>query len=897
MQEDNKQKQLEAKRERTKDLKQQISRLDDQIETLNAQYNHLQQEHDRLQQQYDAVREGRIWKLFLAAKKVQRFIRLCGKYVLGKRDRREIFSRSFKMKKARNRVKKVKYKLYEQGFIDKALAELDKECNSSDNPFVRKLAAWELAVWHADQYKAESAEKCLFYIQKATKKEKNQEFLRKSAILKAESYAILNREKEARKVTDEALASVSHADLYLARANLANSPAEKIGWINQALALFDMVPLGTGSSDKPTVYDGLYTRYQGVQGKISQHPKQPKVTIIIPAYNAADGIQTALDSVLAQTWTNLEVIVADDCSTDGTVQIANAYVQQDPRVQVISNATNSGAYTARNEALAIATGTFVTINDADDWSHPEKIAAQACHLLAQTEVIANTSQQARATEALMFYRRGKPGEYLFANMSSLMFRREPVMEQLGFWGSVRFGADGEFKKRLKRVFGEEAVVDLQTGPYSFQRQSESSLTGSEAFGYHGFFMGARKEYAESYTAYHRSGQSLKYAYPQETRPYPVPEPMLPNREKLHGKRRHFDVIIASEFRLLGGTNMSNIEEIKAQKQRGMKTGLIQMARYDLQSVKEINPKVRELIDGETVQMLVYGEQISCDVLIIRHPPVLQEWQQYIPDVKADHVRVIINQPPKREYSGQGKRLYDIPRCANHVEKYFGKRGRWYPIGPSIREALTKHHSEELRAIQLDSADWVNIIDVEAWRRKQRPANKHIVIGRHARDQYVKWPAERDTLLTIYPDAPDYKIHILGGAKVPKNILGQLPVNWEVHEFGDIDPKDFLAGLDVFVYYTHPDWIEAFGRVIFEAMAAAVPVIIPPSYRALFGEAAIYAEPEEVQTKIAELMQDAEAYTLQVEKARQFVENHFGYAQHIKRLETCFLKANRYIFHE
>ncbi len=65
--------------------------------------------------------------------------------------------------------------------------------------------------------------------------------------------------------------------------------------------------------------------------------------------------------------------------------------------------------------------------------------------------------------------------------------------------------------------------------------------------------------------------------------------------------------------------MSNAEEIKAQKQYGLRTGLIQMSRYDFNSAKSINPKIRELIDGQQVQMIVYGERVSCDLLIVRHP--------------------------------------------------------------------------------------------------------------------------------------------------------------------------------------------------------------------------------------------------------------------------------------
>jgi hypothetical protein len=331
--------------------------------------------------------------------------------------------------------------------------------------------------------------------------------------------------------------------------------------------------------------------------------------------------------------------------------------------------------------------------------------------------------------------------------------------------------------------------------------------------------------------------------------------------------------------------MSNLEEIKAQKKMGLRTGLIQMSRYDLNSVELLNPKIREAIDGDLVQLLVYGEKVSCDVLIVRHPPILEDWQQYIPDVDAKNIQVIVNQPPKRDYSEEGETLYHLDRCGNHLETYFGKRGQWYPIGPLIRETLHKHHADELKSIQLEQEDWVNIIDVDEWKRSTRStASSKVKIGRHSRDQYVKWPVEKEQLLSIYPDSDPYEIHVLGGAKSPKKVLGDLPANWNIVEFGKVEPKDFLAQLDVFVYYTHPDWIEAFGRVIFEAMAVGVPVIISPQYKDLFKEAAIYAEPEEVKGKIDELMSDAAYYKRQVDMAYAYVENQFGYSKHACRLE-------------
>ena len=72
-------------------------------------------------------------------------------------------------------------------------------------------------------------------------------------------------------------------------------------------------------------------------------------------------------------------------------------------------------------------------------------------------------------------------------------------------------------------------------------------------------------------------------------------------------------------------------------------------------------------------------------------------------------------------------------------------------------------------------------------------------------------------------------------------------------------------------------------MIIEAMAVGVPVILPHSYRELFKEAAIYAEPSEVKSNIDRLMADDEYYESQVRVARDYVEKHFGYTVHATRL--------------
>ena len=84
------------------------------------------------------------------------------------------------------------------------------------------------------------------------------------------------------------------------------------------------------------------------------------------AYNREQFISEAIESVLAQDYTNFELIIVDDCSSDNTVEIANSYKNIDPRIQVYLNERNLGDYQNRNQAASYATGDLLMYVDSDD---------------------------------------------------------------------------------------------------------------------------------------------------------------------------------------------------------------------------------------------------------------------------------------------------------------------------------------------------------------------------------------------------------------------------------------------------------------------------------------------------------------------------------------------------
>jgi len=586
----------------------------------------------------------------------------------------------------RQKLKQIKHHLYNLGFTEKALEDLKSFHHEIKDKHLKRLAAWELVLWYANLYTEAGAKQALDYIPDVIDGELDRDQLRRAAIIKAECYERVNKIEDGKQVLRDMLGSQKHPDLYLGMANLETSIMERVKWINKAMSIYDLQPITFGSNENP-IYDDI--KNEPLDKKIEDGPK---VSVIFPAYQAESGIGTAIESILAQTWQNLELLVVDDCSPDNTAAVISDYAKKDSRVKLLSTPVNSGPYVARNIALAQAAGEFITINDADDWSHMEKIEIQVKHLMDNKNVIANTSEHARLTEELQLYRRGTPGKYIFPNMSSIMFRCQPVMEKIGFWDSVRFAADGEFKRRLIKVFGKANYADLKTGPLSLPRQSVASLTSSSAFGYNGFFMGVRKEYVESLEFYHKNADSLYYPYPQEARPYPVPEPMWPKREEKLSGFREFDVMIASDFRLKESKDIVK-KEMEKQKNAGKQIGLVPMYHYDLNVNNEIHPEIREMIDGQLVQMVVYGEKVNTPKLIIIHPHILEEKQKYIPEINADNISVVMDKTPNK----------NIKQSEEQLENYFGKTGVWHPLNTAVRESF--HHRYPEDKDRLAKEDW------------------------------------------------------------------------------------------------------------------------------------------------------------------------------------------------
>lgn len=343
-------------------------------------------------------------------------------------------------------------------------------------------------------------------------------------------------------------------------------------------------------------------------------------------------------------------------------------------------------------------------------------------------------------------------------------------------------------------------------------------------------------------------------------------------------RNRYDIVMVSDFRFPGGTSASLAEEIRAQATAGYRVGLVQVDGPRVAGIRAFNRRIRHCIESGIATLVSPGTAAEARLAVLRHPAVFDVLPEVPPVIRADHVVLVANQAP-HDIAGQ-QPYYDVRRVDDNVRQWMGKPATWAPIGPLVRATTAAYASE----IHIDDANWHNVIDVDEWHvDRARFVGTRPVIGRHSRPQFTKWPATPQELLAAYPADGSVLVRVLGGAKVPGEILGHVPDVWKVEAFDARPVPEFLRDIDFFVYFHHPELVEAFGRTTLEALASGAVAVLPAHFRALFEDAAVYCEPADVTAVVRDLYVDPAAYREQSTRGTNFVRERFGVASHVDRV--------------
>ena len=376
----------------------------------------------------------------------------------------------------------------------------------------------------------------------------------------------------------------------------------RLQWLNRPFLAAGLAPLELKDSTHPLSLDNIIAP----AATADPNSARAKISVLMPAYNVENAIATAMTSVLNQTWTNIEMIVVDDGSTDATWSVIRSVASHDLRVVPLRHEENLGAYAARNTALRASTGDFVTVHDADDWSHPQKLALQVSNLLDSGAPV-NTTKLARVYPDMRVRIKPTDGAVLIELIASVFIRRSRIME-LGGWDEVRIGADNEFYRRLLLLERRSRNIVCPEVPLAFYLARDESLSAQRDIGLSTLLFGARREYQDSYRHWHLSEvekEEPHLAISKDKRPFPIPNICKSRRPK----EAVYDILFVSDYTFPGGTTSSNVNMLQAASRLGLRCGCFHWPRM-LYAGSTMNLKIRQLLHEGIAESVVAPEAVT-----------------------------------------------------------------------------------------------------------------------------------------------------------------------------------------------------------------------------------------------------------------------------------------------
>ncbi|MGO3353608.1 MAG: glycosyltransferase family 2 protein, partial [Halomonas sp.] len=425
---------------------------------------------------------------------------------------------------------------------------------------------------------------------------------------------------------------LDEAMLQLASINL---PLEqRLAPLNQWLAKRKLVPLLPLESKSGL--GRLKTRRVRAKGR----RRMPLVSVVVPAYNAENTINVALKSLLAQSWPNLEIIVVDDASTDGTAKRVEKRARLEPRLTLIRHEKNQGAYSARNTGVKAAKGAFVTVHDSDDWSHPQKVERQVLALMRHASVMATQSFWVRVDEHL------QPlgpwhlcADWLEPNPASVMVRRE-VFDTLGMWDEVAVAADNEFVERLQKHYGADALFKVAADvPLAFSLVQAASLTQRKATHVRTIHCGVRHLYHQAASWWRErqvvavmSNQGARRLFPTPLGNHPWP-------------CMQYDIAIVADVSARNPALLELLNTILRLRQAGYRVVVCPWSNPDNFNTRWLADDMWELCHEEGIAVAHGGIKLRCDEVRVQILAPSISWPDSVPQLMTrEGVRDLIGKP-------------------------------------------------------------------------------------------------------------------------------------------------------------------------------------------------------------------------------------------------------------
>ncbi|AHE65629.1 glycosyltransferase involved in cell wall biogenesis [Legionella oakridgensis ATCC 33761 = DSM 21215] len=234
----------------------------------------------------------------------------------------------------------------------------------------------------------------------------------------------------------------------------------------------------------------LYIDNVGVLTKVNNSNDHGKISIIISAKNEEKLIAHSVESIINQSYKNIEIIFINDGSVDKTQDIFQFVCRKNnfSDFHIITLKKSKGPFYCRNLGLEKANGDFITFHDADDWAHPQRLELQLKAVI-DSKAIASMSEMIRVNSSgKLFSKVIYPINQIC--MASLLFRAE-IIKILGYFYTDLLGADSEYKERILLFYGRKRFVRVPL-VLTFSAHRKNSRTTCTEYGVPEFGINKRR---------------------------------------------------------------------------------------------------------------------------------------------------------------------------------------------------------------------------------------------------------------------------------------------------------------------------------------------------------------------------------------------------------------------
>gem|GEM_PF-1080632 len=573
----------------------------------------------------------------------------------------------------------------------------------------------------------------------------------------------------------------------------------------------------------------------------------PLVSVIIPAWGDGPWLETAVESVLAQSYQHLEVFVVDTSCTAGDGDHLDWWQLRDPRIQVLRLPAPGGYGHAVNYAIENHVhGRYIALHPERAWSHPRKIQRQVANLEARQDCPANTSMEVRITPNFEFCRDAEP--VLARRSASALMLRKSMLSGIGRWDEVLQYSEYEYYARLRCITGAWPFA-VGSAPMTVVRMhnTQSSDTGVATVDQ------TRWWYERLYREWHQAAG--RPVLGRGRRRFPAPARLLETTPKAASTR--VDVLYITDCRFLGRRATAVTREIRVLVEAGFRVGLMHLGSPLMSAATDLSPKYYALLRDEKVRVVSRDECVDALLVVVRDVTVAQYLPRQRAAVCAGSVVVVVNRPPNAG-AGHGGGTYDMSDVTRNVAYVFGLPPLVVAETPALRALVEPRVGPDVFA----AFDWPDVLGAPTIAPRE---------ARHLR------PVVREARGRPHEDQGGPTQHLDSAREIgdPAAVTVAAPgkcgaesVCSNATETVVDDAGDFWVGTRA------PAVVEPLDPAIISAMTAGVVVVLPPQWRSVWGEGAVYCAPEDVDDCVAALYSDADAYRAQSRRTIEYVDTRF-----------------------